>query len=194
VKPLHAHLAAKLYWTQPKALTRSYELHANSPGSEIVVARLCFEHPFGSLAEGQTTTGWWSFRRDGFFKPTVSVRVRGRDENVAVYHPRWTGIEGEITTARGVYTFRIANFWGNRHEIRDEEDQILAIFRSGCPDAKLSDFFKSQSTLTITAEGSADPLIDLLVVTGWYLIVLNRDDTAAIVATTAAIAPTSKYA
>ena len=110
---------------------------------------------------------------------------------MAIYRPRWTGSEGEITTGHGTYLFRTASFWGNRHEIRDEDNQTLVVFRSGCPDAKLTDFFKSQSTLTITTEGAADPLIDLLVVAGWYLIVLSRDDTAAIVATTSVIVPAS---
>jgi hypothetical protein len=191
VKPLHAYLAAKLYWTQPKALTRSYELHANSPGSDIIVARLCFEHPFGSLAEGQTTTGWWSFRRVGFFKSLVTVCHRGRDENVAVYQPRWTGAEGEITTGHGTYLFRTANFWGSRYEIRDSEGQTLISYKSGCPDSVLTDFFKSQATLTITNAGTEDLLVDLLIVVGWYLIVLNRDDAAAIAATSSAIVPAS---
>jgi hypothetical protein len=191
VKPLHAYLAARLYWTQPKALTRSYELHANSPDSEILVAQLCFEHPFGSLADGQTTTGWWSFKRVGFFRPAVTVRARGHDENLAVYQPRWTGTEGEITTGHSTYTFRTANFWGTRYEIQDADSQPLVSYRSGCPDSGLSDFFKSQSTVSFTDAGRMDPLIDLLVVMGWYLIVLNRDESAAIVATTAIIAPAS---
>ncbi len=191
MKPLHAYLAARLYWTQPTVLTRSYELHANSPGSEITVARLCFEHPFGSLAEGQTTTGWWCFRRRGFFESVVTVSSRGCNETVAAYRPHWTGTRGEITTGQGIYTFRTANLWGSRYEIRNEEDEPLITYRSGCPDAGLSSFFKSQSTVTFTEAGTAEPLIDLLVVAGWYLIVLSRDDVAAITATSSVIVPAS---
>ena len=191
MQPVHAYLNARLYWTQPKALTRSYELHANAPGSDVIVALLSFEHPFGSLACGQTTTGWWTFKRVGFFKPAVTVRARGREENVAVYHPRWSGTEGEISTGHGTYTFKTANFWGTRYEILDAGGNLLITYRSGCPDASLSDFFKSQSTVTLTDAGRDEQLIDLLVVVGWYLIVLNREDTAAIAATSGVVVPHS---
>jgi hypothetical protein len=191
MRPLHAYLAAPLYWTQPKALTRAYELHANAPDSDVHVAMLCFDHPFGSLANGQTTTGWWSFRRAGFFRSTVTVCSRGCEDTVAVYRPRWTGTEGEITTGHGTYTFKTANFWGTRYRIQTPEGEPLVTYRSGCPNTRLRDLFKSQSTVTITTSGSNEPYIDLLVVLGWYLIVLSRDDTAAVAVTSSVVAPAS---
>ena len=176
MEPLADHLAEELYWTQPKTMHRRYELQAN----DIVVGTLEFETAFGSLATARANGEAWSLKRMGFFRPHVTVRVAGTDDDLAVYRPKWTGTEGELAFRDGgVFSWTVANFWATRYEVKDSSGVTLIEYKSGGRDGGLKDFFRSQAHVTITTVGQRYPQVALLALIGWYLILLQQSDASA---------------
>ena len=181
------HLSSELYWVQPKAMQRAFELRAG----EGVVGSLRFETAFGSLATARANGKAWSLKRMGFFRPHVTVRVAGGTDDIAVYRPRWTGTEGELAFAGGsVYHWDVANFWATHYEVKDREGNPLIAYRSGGVNSGMKGLFKRQAIVEVTDRGRSEPDIDLLILIGWYLIILQQEDsaaTAAVVVSTAAV-------
>jgi len=176
MESLVKHLTEELYWVQPRAMQRSYELQAN----DLVVATLVFETAFGSLATARADGDAWSLKRMGFFRPHVTVRVAGAEDDLAIYRPRWTGTEGELSFSGGpTFTWTIANFWATRYEVKDSVGQTLLEYKSGGRDGGLKDFFKSQANVTVTDSGRRYSQLGLLLMVGWYLILLQQSDAAA---------------
>ncbi len=176
MEDLANHLTEELYWTQPKAMSRSYELQAGT----TVVGTLKFETALGSLATARADGGTWSLKRMGFFRPHVTVRISGVATDVAVYRPKWTGTEGELAFADGhVFTWAVANFWATRYEILASSGRPLIEYKSGGRERGLKDLLRSQAHVTLTEAGRRCPQVALLVLVGWYLILLQQADSAA---------------
>src|ERR1700730_6770496 len=76
-----------LNWVQPKSGTRTYELRSEGD----VIARLSFEKRSGTLAALEAEGEHWTFKREGFFHPRVTVREPAGDENIAVFTHSWSG-------------------------------------------------------------------------------------------------------
>jgi hypothetical protein len=60
-----------------------------------------FETVFGSLATAKSSAGAWTFKRVGFFKPRVTVRIQGEENNLVVYYPERAGAEGVLEFSDG---------------------------------------------------------------------------------------------
>lgn len=78
--------AAPLLWTQSKPMSRLYQLKSG----DTLVGNLRFEKASGSRASAEVASQRWTFKREGFFHPRVTVRVPDSDVNVAVFHPQWS--------------------------------------------------------------------------------------------------------
>jgi len=182
MQPLREHLDAPLYWIQPKTLSRHFELRTD----DATLGRLDFETAFGSLATARTASRAWSLKRVGFFKPLVTVRVAGTETNIALYRPRWTGTEGEIELEGHRYTFKVSNFWATQFEIRDSLDRLVVSYGSGAKKRRFGDLFRTQAVVHVYTQGLADATVELLVLLGWYLIVLHNEDASAVAASAAA--------
>lgn len=171
------------YWVQGKAMDRRYELEAG----EQVLASLSFKSAWGSLATAESSGGVWTFKRVGFFTPRVTARRAGEEAEQAVYRPKWTGREGELTLAGGRrYHWRVANFWATRFQLEDEAGECLLSYEKGSPKKGFSELFKIQAQVGVSAQGQALPELELLVLMSWYLIILQQEDAAAVAAATAA--------
>ena len=96
MKPIRGVAGQPLRWTQPTLLKREYELHA---GDEVV-ATLRWQKTFGSLALAEAADGTWTFKRSGFLRPKITVRVPGSETEVAVFKPAWGG-EGTLRLSAG---------------------------------------------------------------------------------------------
>jgi hypothetical protein len=176
-------LGQQLHWVQPKAMERNYELRTE----DRVVGALAFPKAFGSLAAAATVEGDWSFKRAGFFKPFITVRQEGGDTDVAVYRPKWTGMQGTLEFADGnVFLWSTANFWATRFQFSDASGQPLVTYQSGLEEWKLSDLFKSQGRVEIDPSAYALRELPLLVLLGWYIILLHEQDSAAAASAAAA--------
>src|SRR3982074_1250153 len=75
----------ELVWAQPSVMKQAFELRA---GDEVV-ATLVFQR--SSLARAETARKSWTFRREGFWHPRVTVRPADSDQNEALFRPSWTG-------------------------------------------------------------------------------------------------------
>lgn len=176
--------SAPLEWVQPKTFQNRYELRSG----EQVVATLEFPKTFGSLAIAAAADGRWTFKRVGFFSTRITVRVEGLEDELAVYHPKWTGTEGKLQLAGGeVYTWKVANFWATQF-VWMAGEQPLILFRPGVEDSGISDWFKTQARVEIQPQAAGLKHVSLLVLMGWYLMILKQqDDAAATAATTASV-------
>ena len=183
MKNLTEIFGAKLEWREPKATARHYELRA---GGELCGA-LNFRSAWGTLATAETAGGAWTFKRVGFLNPRVTVREAGSEEDLAVYRPRFWG-DGQITLTDGATLhWRSLNFWSTQWAFTDSASRPLVTFRSGVQDQKLKDIFRTQATVEVAPAASADPRLPLLVCLGWYLILLQHQDTAATAGTVASM-------
>jgi hypothetical protein len=184
MRALSSAAGTDLYWIQPRGLdNRRFELRARGDA----VATLGFETLCGSLARAESADGSWTFKRVGILNPRVTVRKAGEEATLAIYTPRWTGSEGTLDFPGGrVFNWTQTNFWATKYQITDAAGIPLVSFESGAEKPRLSDVFKTQARVEIDLRGRALPELPLLVLLGWYLIILQRQDTAAVVAVTAA--------
>ena len=167
-------------WTQPKTMTRHFEL---GDGTRTF-ATLTFEKTFGSLGRASTADGNFSLKRVGFFNPHITARTEGAEEDVATYHPRWTGSSGEFHFPGGRnYFLKTANFWATRHEVSDAGGRIVITLQRGVEDSHLTDMFKSQARMDIDVSMRDNPDLPVLVLMLWYILILQQSDHAGTAAT-----------
>ena len=163
-------------WIQPKAMTRHFEL---TDGTKTY-ATVDFEKVMGSLARAVVADGKFTIKRVGFLNPRVTVRRENSDEDIAVFHPRWTGSAGEVQCAGDrKYSFKTANFWATRHNVEDARGNTVLSLHSGMENAKLADAFKTQARLEMAPSMRDNPDLSLLVVMVWYILILQQEDAVA---------------
>jgi hypothetical protein len=173
-----------LFWKQTGVFLRKYELHSD----DSIFAQLDFPSSFSVDANAVCGMDHWTFKRKGTLSKDVIVSRVGMEGSIASYKPRWTGSEGTIQITNGEeYIWRVANFWATRHSVSNKDGHVLVSYQSSSEDKKLSNIFKLEAQVRIF--GSAWELRDLplLVVLGWYLTILQHEDSAA-AATTASVA------
>ena len=166
MRPIAETAGEELLWIQPAARRRDHELHAG----DDVVATLRFQR--GSLADAEAEGEHWTFKRQGFWQPRVTVRAPGSDADLAVFRPRWAG-GGTLEFADGrTAQLRSANFWQSEW-VWQEKDQPLVLFKGR------HGFVKARGAVEIQTGAVAREDTPLLLLLGWYLILLHADDTAA---------------
>jgi hypothetical protein len=164
-----------LVWSQPARLKQFFELRAG----DNVVATLRFER--ASLAVGETDDQQWTFKREGFWHPRVTVRVKGSDDNVALFSPGWAG-GGTLDQSLGrSLHFGAANFWHSQWAWEEVKDTPLVRFKSR------PGLLKTEGEVEVEGDAAPSPDLPLLVILGWYLLILFGRDAAASSGATAAI-------
>jgi hypothetical protein len=169
----------ELLWVQPAKMKMDFELRA---GDEVV-ATLGWQR--ASLATGRTSDHEWTFKREGFWHPRITVRAPGSDANLALFNPHWAG-GGTLELDGRLLRFGAANFWHSQWDWLGSDDAPLLHFKSRRRILKI----EGQVEVDPVARTSPDlPLLSVLV---WYLLVLFARDaaegagaTGAIVAVTA---------
>ena len=161
---------------QPTARDRSWELRAG----DDVIATLRWQRQ--TLADAECADGRWTFKREGFWHPQVTARAAGSEQNAALFRPNWRGGGTlEIPESPPVH-LAAANFWQSRWEWRQGDGGVLVVFKSRQGIAKVG----GDVQISPAARSSAD--LGLLVLLGWYLIVLFAQDSAIAAASTTGIA------
>ena len=113
-----------LVWTQPKAMSRAYELRAD----DVLIGHLRFEKSCGSLASAEVTSQRWTFKRVGFLAPRVTVRSPNLEAELAVLRTHW-GSGGTLHFADGHQAhWRCANFWGSQWAFVGDDGRIVVRF------------------------------------------------------------------
>jgi hypothetical protein len=184
MKPVRYAIGNQPQWVQPRITQNQFELRVG----DDLFAVLVFPKMFGSLANAQAADGQWTFKRVGFFSPRVTVRKEGTDTDLAEFRPRWTGSEGTVQFTGGAsFTWKQANFWATEYAVLDSSGETLILFRQGIPDAHLSDLFKVQASVEIRPGAQDLQELTLLVLLGWYLMILKQQDDTSATAATAAV-------
>jgi hypothetical protein len=166
VRPISETADQELLWIQPAARKREHELRAG----EEVVATLRFQR--GSLADAEADGHHWTFKRQGFWQPRVTVRVAGSDADIAIFRPHWAG-GGTLELADGrAVRLASANFWQSEW-VWQEKDRPVIRFKGR------HGIVKAKGAVEIQPGAAGLPDIPLLVLLGWYLILLHADDAAA---------------
>jgi hypothetical protein len=171
---------AELLWVQPARLKQVFELRADNE----VVGNMRFER--ASLASGETADHNWTFKREGFWHPRITVRVPGSEDNVALFSPGWAG-GGALDLGGRQMRFVAANFWHSQWDWVDAQNRPLVHFKSH------QGILKTEGQVEIEPDAITSPDLPLLVVLGWYLLVLFARDasvsagvSASVIATTGA--------
>jgi hypothetical protein len=156
----------ELLWLQPAARKRDHELRAGGD----VVATLHFQR--GSLADAEAAGAHWTFKRQGFWHPRVTVRTAGSDADLAVFHPRWVGGGSlEFPDGRSV-RLSSANFWQSEWVWQENEKPLIRFNgRHG--------LLKARGAVEVLPDGAALLDLSMLILLGWYLILLHAEDSAA---------------
>ncbi|HNT26247.1 MAG TPA: hypothetical protein PKM21_17905 [Anaerolineales bacterium] len=185
MESIYNYLDVTPYWIQPAALERRFVLHSG----EHELGQLEFHSAWGSLALAECAQGRWSFKRVGFLNPRVTVRLPDTESDLGLYTPRWTGTQGRLELANGhAYVWQAANFWASQFCWRHPSGDDLVLFSPGSEEQKLSNLFKQQARVTFASAAQNLGDLPLLVLLGWYLMILQYDDAAAAAAATAAAA------
>jgi hypothetical protein len=175
--PIAFASSGPLVWTQPKALGREYHLSS----ADELVGRLRFEKSFGSLATAEVASQHWTFKREGFLHPRVTVRAPNSDVNLAVFRPSWSG-GGVLEFPDGRRIgWRHTSFWRSEWSFVEGEDRQLLLFKQH------EGFLKISARLEFDPGAAAAPDLPMLAALGWYLMLLTAQDAAATVVTVAAI-------
>lgn len=164
--------AENLRWTRTGD-PHSYQL---LDGSEPV-AILRWEKPVGSLATGETAAGRWTLKRGGFLSPSVTVRDRDSGAELAVLHVQ---LRTSSLQVRGgsTYTWTRTGFWVPAWQFEDPNGVSLVHFEPVRKGVHLEG-----GLVEVSAQGKGSPNLLLLLVLGWYFVVLAwiEDESAAAV-------------
>lgn len=164
MKPIGDFAALQLQWDESPEVKQRYDLRT---GDELL-ATLAFERR--TLANAECAAGRWTFKREGFWRPQVTIREIGSESNLAVFRPHLGG-GGELSAGDGEpYHFKSANFWSTEW-IWQHQDRTLVAYKRG-------DGFGMKAGVDIAPEARQLPQLSLLVVLGWYLMVLFAQDVA----------------
>jgi hypothetical protein len=86
---------------------------------------------------------------------------------------------GDLELGRSTYTFARSSLRAAQFEIRDNANCLLVTYRPGAKRHGLGDLLKTQAKVTVTeANGTDQTDLALLVLIGWYIIVLHNEDSS----------------
>jgi hypothetical protein len=170
----------QLFWEQLKASQWNFYLRS----VETVFAQLNFRSALSTLAEANSGGEQWTIKRIGFFSTRVTIRLVGSDVDLVTYHPDWTGAQGNIQFSTGQeYKWSVVNFMRTRFTISREGGNELISYLSGSRAKKFSNIFKQEAQVVITSDAWQIRELPILVLLGWYLAVLNREDSNGVTVT-----------
>lgn len=164
-----------LYWVQHKDTERGYELRVE----DKVFAKLVFQSAWGTLATGSNIDESWTFKRVGFLNPRVTIRPPGEETNVAEYWPKFWGGGKLIFPDGRQFLWDSANFWGTQWIFSDAVENRLFVFLPGGEKPKIDEEYRSLAVVEIDPRAFEHPELPLLLVLGWYLMVLQQEDSSA---------------
>lgn len=139
---------------------------------EDVVGTLKFRSMFGTFATGETGDGAWTFKRIGFFRTAITIRNAATDTEVAVFrNSTWSG-GGTLELPDGGKYKADTNFFETKLAITDEREAPLVYFRN-------TGLLRSAAAVEIAPSALSVPELPLLVILGFYLMIMISRDSAA---------------
>jgi hypothetical protein len=140
----------------------------------LEIGRLAFSGKSGSLAKGMTAHGEWTFKREGFLHPRITVRKTGADSNCGALTLSANG-NGRLTLAWGEeFSFVTGGWLQNHWSFNRNLMEIVRFSRDG-----------SSADVEVVNPTVSEETLSVLVLLGWYAPLLAADEAAVIVATMA---------
>ncbi len=133
-----------------------------------------------TLAAADSGDDHWTFKREGFWHPRVTVRVAGSEIDLATFRPGWAGTGTlELPPARQI-TWAAADLWRSRWTWQETDGRPLVHFE------RHRGWNEFEGAVEIEPAAAHLPEAPPLVSLGWYLLALLARDitTAAVVAAT----------
>lgn len=163
-------------WRESRTARRQDELHFG----ERVAATLRWQGMFSNLARAQSPEGRWTFDRPRLLSRDVEVRDADSNALVAMLYVKWRG-DATLEFADGhTLDWAPTNFWQNQWAFFDPNGEALISFDD------TSRIFEARTAVTFYRSDLPAQESVLLTLFGRYLMVLHRNDTAAVAATTTA--------
>lgn len=157
-----------LKWEQPSTWRREYLLSAG----EEEAASLKFHSALGSLATAESGGGCWTFKRIGFLQTRVSIRACGDETELATFHNNWRG-GGTLEFPDGRVFRATTNVWMTQLEWQSTEEAPLVCFHIG-------GVLHQSAQVKVEPQGETLAELPLLMVLGWYLVVMMSQDAAGV--------------
>lgn len=163
-----------LRWSARPGRTFLLEAEGNEMG------RLAFSDKSGSLAKGMTAHGEWTFKRQGFLHPRITVRKTGADSNCGALTLAANG-NGKLSLAWGEDFNFITGGWLQSHwSFNRNVIEIVRFSRDG-----------SSADVEVVNPTVSEETLSVLVLLGWYAPLLAAEEASVTVpsipATTAVI-------
>jgi len=142
-----------------------------------VIGRIRWPKMFRSLAEAEFGEDRWTFKRAGFLRPRVTVRMDATAEDAAVLELSFGG--GGLLRMRSGRCFRWSRqgFWSHRFVFADDKGVQLVVI-----EPKLG-VLRRSGAAHVHEKAATLQELPLLLLLGWYVTMLIADDDAAVVAT-----------
>jgi len=161
-------IGTKLKWVQPSALKMHYELRAG----DDLAASLHFRSSFGSFATAESEDGCWTFKRVGFWQTRVTIRPCGTNNDIANFiNNTWSG-GGTLEIPDGRRILANTNFWQTKYEFKIDPGETLVEFETG-------GLIHLSANVEIKPRAATMPELPLMVMLGWYLVVMMHMDSSA---------------
>lgn len=161
-----------LKWVQP-SMRQEFDLLTG----DTRAATLNFRSSWGTLAFADSEDGNWTFKRIGFWQHRASIRETGAEQDLAIFTNNTWSQGGTLEFIGGRRYKATTNFWMTQMEWKTEDEQPLVRFHIG-------GFFKHTADVEILALAAHLPELPLLVLFGWYLVLMLYRDSAATAAAT----------
>jgi hypothetical protein len=154
-------------WQSTRGERREFELKLDGVKS----GGLTWPSEASTYAQARFGENLWVFCREGFLNPWISVREMGASADLATLSPDWRG--GGLVQFAGGAHFEVVpgNYWEPDWRILDDLGET--VIRFGPADEASTTGFAS------LVVGVALPEPTLLVLLGWYLLVMHALDTRA---------------
>ncbi|MFH0988408.1 MAG: hypothetical protein V1799_00135 [bacterium] len=157
-----------LTWSQPKVFSQSYELRF---GDEFV-ATMTFPKNFSNLAMAHTADGDWSYERTGMFRQKILIRSQNSDEVIAEYQPNPWSNSGTLELPQGKrVVYRASAFRSKSMILTESGEELIHYVNEG--------IFRSTTKITMNRRVLHFHDLPMLVMFGFYLIVMSQRDSAA---------------
>ena len=164
-------MQSRFEWKQPSAFARTFELRSD----DSLVATLHFPKTFGTLAEAVWGEHQWTFKRQGFLRPRITARLSGSEQELALYEPNWTGAKGVLHgPGTRIFLWESVNLFGSEHRWRCAESGPLLHFTQ-------KGVLRSGAEVDVTDAGQREEHLNLLVLLGWYLVLMAQEEASAAV-------------
>lgn len=171
MQPIGETGSHEFLWRQPRRRASTYDLYAG----EYLVATLSWQR--GSRAEARTASGQWTFERTGFWHARVRVRGPSPDASCITFTPRWTGAGNLECAGERRFRWTPANFWQTQWVWQAADGTLLMRIRRN---PKITHGGHTAKALVELMPAADDlPELPLLILLGWYLVLLHARTVAA---------------